>query len=72
MASIINIVDTKIFVSSEMKLIGWETLLRRKEAILTKIKVTKMFDALLSQFLRPYFVRKYTTLWKTEKKIDDM
>ena len=72
MASIINIVDTKIFVSSEMKLIGWETLLRRKEAILTKIKVTKMFDALLSQFLRPYFVRKYTTLWKTEIKIDDM
>lgn len=48
MASIINIVDTKIFVSSEIKLIGWETLLRRKEAILTKIKVTKMFDALLS------------------------
>ena len=33
-----------------MKLIGWETLLRRKEAILTKITVTKMFDALLSQF----------------------
>ena len=72
MASIINIVDTKIFVSSEMKLIGWETLLCRKEAILTKIKVTKMFDALLSQILRPYFVRKYTTLWKTEIKIDDM
>lgn len=72
MASIINIVDTKIFVSSEIKLIGWETLLRRKEAILTKIKVTKMFDALLSQFLRSCFVRKYTTLWKTEKEIDNM
>ena len=45
-----------------MKLIGWETLLRRKEAILTKIKVTKMFDAHLSQFLRACFVRNYTTL----------
>ena len=55
-----------------MKLIGWETLLRRKEAILTKITVTKMFDALLSQFLRPCFVRKYTTLRKTEKEIDNM
>lgn len=28
-ASMINIVDTKIFVSSEMELIGWETFLRR-------------------------------------------
>ena len=48
------------FLGNETHWLG--NIVTLKEAILTNIKVTKMFDALLSQFLRLCFVRKYTTL----------